>query len=197
MALNTFSGLEITKNLVHDDIQKLISDQILRLPSIKSDLRDHIQLGLTNNSGAMFLWVVMVFKELRRCYNAKEVKLALEYIPRDLESEYDRLFCQLLKRLPGGSGNSIGAFRTRRLFQLILGAMEPFSLDQLRHAYAVSCSSASDWEEHMLSEEGIIDTVGDFAMPQLESISLENCVFGLKTPTYPFCGARQERSILY
>lgn len=65
-ALKTFSGLEITKNLVHDDIQQLISDQILRLPNTKSDLRDHIQLVLTNNSGTMSLWVIMVFKELRR-----------------------------------------------------------------------------------------------------------------------------------
>lgn len=178
IALKTFSGLEITKNLVHDDIQKLVSDQILRLPSIKSDLRDHIQLGVTNNSGAMFLWVVMVFKELRRCYNAKEIKLALEHIPRDLESEYDRLFFQLLKRLPGGSGNSIGAFRTRRLFQLILGAMEPLSLDQLRHAYAASCSHESDWEEHMLSEEGIIDTVGDFVSISNERVYLGHASIG-------------------
>jgi antitoxin component HigA of HigAB toxin-antitoxin module len=171
-------GIEITKELVQDDIKKLIEAELLNISNIESHSCDYIRAVLNENATVMFLWVKMVFKELQRCFNAVEMRFALENIPQSLEEEYDRLFSQLMNRLGSCSRVSPAATRSRTLFQLVLGAVEPLSLNELRHAYAAFCSSDHNWKEYILSEEGIIASMGGFVQIRNDRVYLGHASVG-------------------
>ncbi|KAF7554371.1 hypothetical protein G7Z17_g2979 [Cylindrodendrum hubeiense] len=163
--LKVFTGIEITEDLVQGDMKMLISSELKHIPNLNPNLQNQIETVLMDKSTVMFLWVKLTFKELRRCFSAAEIKSTLDSLPRSLEAEYHRLFLQLASRLGCSSISSqpsIGARRARRLLQLILGAAEPLTLDELRHAYAVSSSSEADWRDYLLSDDGIIHSCGDF-----------------------------------
>ena len=92
----------------------------------------------------MFLWVKLVFQELRKCASPAEIRDKLQAIPRGLNEEYSWLFAQLISRVGGSSGAeglTMQLRRARSLFVLLAGAAEPLSMEELRHAYAMTCSS--------------------------------------------------------
>jgi tetratricopeptide (TPR) repeat protein len=164
--LQHFACLELTPELVHDDVARLVATCLDLATNIEGDeLRSHVRVKLAGESTYMFLWVKLVFKELQRCFSPAEVKAALESIPKGLDEEYHRLFKQLVRRTSGSAGArspSIQMQRARRLFALILGAAEPLTIDELRHAYAISTTADSNWRDHLLSRDGILDVCGDF-----------------------------------
>jgi hypothetical protein len=94
---------------------------------------------------------------------------------QDLDDEYHQLFVRLIQRLGGtpGSGNpSLPMRRARGLLGLIIGAAEPLTLDELRHAHAVATHPTAGWEEHLLVDDGIIDACGDFVQISANRIHL-------------------------
>ncbi|GAP83694.2 putative tetratricopeptide-like helical [Rosellinia necatrix] len=156
--------IEITEELIRPDINRFIMhhlDSSLKIPD--PGTRQLIQDTLQENSRVMFLWVSLIFGELNRCQLRRDVALALQQIPQDLDREYHRLFLRLQDRL-GGRRNrpSLSMERARCLLSWIIAAPEPLTYEELRCAFAISQCPNTEYDQYLLSEEGIMDTCGDF-----------------------------------
>lgn len=160
------SGVELSDEVTKGDICKFITYKIQEsavLKSMPDSLKDHIRQTLEEKSNGMFLWVELVFKELRHCYTPNSIRNCLQDLPRELEAEYARLFLRLIDRLHGDPRRptyQISVART--LLALIMGALESFTVDDLRHAYAASCCRGSMWREDLIPADAVLDLIGDF-----------------------------------
>ncbi|KAF2234618.1 hypothetical protein EV356DRAFT_501516 [Viridothelium virens] len=134
------------------------------------ELKLHVRETLQEKSMGMFLWIELVFKELRKCYSPASVRDCLMELPRDLDEEYFRLFKQVMHRLYGHQSKPSAQTKiTRTLLAIIIGAVEPLSIDELRYAYAALCGTDSSWED-LISEDAIFDFLGDFVTCRDERI---------------------------
>ncbi|KAI1323898.1 hypothetical protein F5Y16DRAFT_402997 [Xylariaceae sp. FL0255] len=163
---NPTRSIELSDGVTEGDIRNFIAHQIQESPILRilpSNLKDHIQHALEQGSKGMFLWVELVFKELRYCYSPNAIRSCLKDLPRDLEAEYARLFARLIHRLQGESKRPTTQIAVARaLLALIMGALEPLSMDDLRYAYAASCCSGSTWREDLITSDSVLDLIGDF-----------------------------------
>ncbi|KAJ2991007.1 hypothetical protein NUW58_g2684 [Xylaria curta] len=164
--LAKYSGIELSEDVTKGDISMMINHKIRESPHINAmpeNLRNHVQKTLQDMSSGMFLWVELVFKELRHCHSPDSVRNCLQDLPRGLEAEYARLFSRLMYRLHSQVDRPTPAMRTARtLLALIASALEPLTADDLRHAYAASCGKGQMWEGELITEDAIFDLVGDF-----------------------------------
>ncbi|KAM5357441.1 hypothetical protein ACJZ2D_016260 [Fusarium nematophilum] len=159
--------IELTRDLVQDDVTKFISSELDNCPNITDGtMRSTILRELESKSTVMFLWIELVFKELRSPFSPSEITSTLGRLPNELDREYCRLFSMVMERLGGRPNNpSIRITRARRLLSLIVGASRPLTVEELRLAYAFSSPSTSPescYQENLINEEGIIDGCGDF-----------------------------------
>ncbi|KAH7128976.1 hypothetical protein EDB81DRAFT_764127 [Dactylonectria macrodidyma] len=159
--------IELTRDLVQDDLNRFISFELDNCPSITDDaIRNNVRIELESKSTVMFLWIKLIFQELRASFSLSEVTSTLSRLPNELDREYCRLFSALMGRLGGRSNNpSVRTTRARRLLSLIVGASRPLTIEELRLAYASASPSTSPepcYQENLISEEGIIDGCEDF-----------------------------------
>ncbi|KAI8948032.1 hypothetical protein F4801DRAFT_604707 [Xylaria longipes] len=160
------SSVELSDEVTKGGICKFIAHKIQEsavLKGMPESLKHHIRQTLEQKSTGMFLWVELVFKELRYCYSPNAIRNCLQDLPRDLETEYVRLFSRLICRLHSDSKRptpQISAART--LLALIMGALESLTVDDLRHAYAASCCRGSMWREELITADAVLDLIGDF-----------------------------------
>ncbi len=175
-ALKQLPSLELTQDLLHDDIAQLIAAELSLSTNITSDsFRDHVQCVLQDKATVMFLWVKLVFRELQKCFSAAEIKATLDDLPADLDEEYRRLFAALARRLGQVNPTAEPPIRVRRaqgLLSIIVGTAEPLTLEELRYAYATTSHPGKGWEEHLLSDDGILDACGDFVQISGDRIHL-------------------------
>ncbi|KAK0741594.1 hypothetical protein B0T21DRAFT_345493 [Apiosordaria backusii] len=133
-------------------------------------------IDLEARSTVMFLWIKLVFKELRSSYSTNEVECTLQRVPDQLDREYHRLFFLLKARLHGRPNKiSVGMERTRGLLRLIVGASRPLTVMELRLAYSFSQQSTTTTSmrsENIISDEGIIASCGDFITIQNNYVCL-------------------------
>ncbi|KAI8625515.1 hypothetical protein F5Y19DRAFT_449783 [Xylariaceae sp. FL1651] len=159
-------SIELSEDITREDIFKLISHKLREsrnLNAMSEQLKAHIQQTLQEKSTGMFLWVELVFKELQHCHSPRAVRDCLRDLPQDLEAEYARLFSKLMNRLPGQVGRPTSSIRAARtLLALIMGATEPLTVHALRHAYAASCGKDHMWEDDLITEDAVLDYIGDF-----------------------------------
>ncbi|KAI0552944.1 hypothetical protein F4679DRAFT_30471 [Xylaria curta] len=156
--------IEVTEELIRPDINQLILHHLNNSLKIQdAATRRLVQETLQENSSVMFLWVTLIFGELNRCQLLSEIDRTLCQVPRDLDREYQRLFVYLQKRL-GGTRHapSLSMERAKCLLSWIIAAPEPLTYEELRCAFAISQCPDAGYEQYMLSEEGIMDTCGDF-----------------------------------
>ncbi|KAI0817308.1 hypothetical protein GGR55DRAFT_673145 [Xylaria sp. FL0064] len=159
-------SIELSEDVTRRDISLFINHKIRDSPHLDAmpeHVRSHIQRVLQEKSTGMFLWVDLVFKELRYCHSPSLVRDCLEALPRQLEDEYARLFSQLISRLHGETDRLGSPIRmARTLLALIMSALEPLTIDDLRHAYAASCGKGRLWEDELITEDAVLDLIGDF-----------------------------------
>ncbi|KAI9660601.1 MAG: hypothetical protein M1821_009953 [Bathelium mastoideum] len=158
--------IELSEDVTKDDISRFIAYKLQESPNLdamSTELKLHLQEALLEKSTGMFLWVELVFKELRKCYSPAAVRECLGELPRSLDDEYSRLFKQVMHRLYGSHNKpSTQTKATRALLAFIVGTIEPLSVDDLRYAYAALCSAGPNWEDHLISEPAVLDFLGDF-----------------------------------
>ncbi|KAI0538634.1 hypothetical protein GGR58DRAFT_500980 [Xylaria digitata] len=156
--------IEITEDLIRPDINQLILyhlDSSLKVQDAAT--RQLVQETLQESSRVMFLWVTLIFGALNRCHLPSEIEYTLHRVPRDLDREYHRLFICLQDRLGGTRGSpSLSMERAKCLLTWIVAAPEPLTYEELRCAFAISQCPDKDYGKYMISEEGIVDTCGDF-----------------------------------
>lgn len=156
--------IELTPELVKDDMNKFIQYELDNCPDHHKGIKDFIQMELKSKSTVMFLWVKLVFKELRVSFSEAEVHHTLSHLPDQLGQEYHRLFTMLSQRLQGRQKKpSVGMQRAKDLLGLIIGAARPMTMTELRIAYAYSSvpNGGDKYCERSISEEAIIDACGD------------------------------------
>ncbi|KAI1308573.1 hypothetical protein F5Y03DRAFT_92059 [Xylaria venustula] len=156
--------IEITEDLIRPDINHFIVhhlDSSLKIQDAAT--RQLVQETLQQNSDVMFLWVTLIFGELSRCQLPSEIARTLRQVPMDLDREYHRLLACLQDRL-GGSRNkpSVSMKRAKCLLSWIIAAPEPLTYEELRCAFAISQCPNKEYDQHMLSKAGIMDSCGDF-----------------------------------
>ncbi|KAI1774621.1 hypothetical protein F4818DRAFT_418445, partial [Hypoxylon cercidicola] len=158
--------IELSEEITKDDISQFIAHKLHGSPNLAAmpnGLRVKVQETLREKSAGMFLWVELVFKELRHCYSPHSVQECLQDLPGDLEAEYVRLFTKLIRQLHGQPGKpSHQTIVTRTLLALIVGALEPLSINDLRYALATSHCRDQGWEDHLISEDAVFHFLGDF-----------------------------------
>lgn len=160
------ASFEVTRDLVHDDLRLFISSELDKCPNITDEpKRNMVQRELDAKSTVMFLWIKLVFHELRSSFSPSEISHTLGRIPEELDREYSRLLTMLMTRLHGRSSNpSVGMVRAKALLEIIVGASRPLSLMELRliHAFGfLGDEPQMKLSDVLISDEGIIDACGD------------------------------------
>ncbi|KAI0105673.1 hypothetical protein GGR51DRAFT_181408 [Nemania sp. FL0031] len=159
-------SIELTEDVTRADISVFIDYKIKEAPGLNAmpeQLRSHVQDTLREKSTGMFLWVELVFKELRHCHSPNSVTDCLQDLPQDLEAEYARLFTRLAHRLHSQVDKPTPPVRAARtLLALVMSALEPLTVDDLRYAYAASCGKGQMWEDELITEDAVFDLIGDF-----------------------------------
>ncbi|KAI0445804.1 hypothetical protein F4803DRAFT_506479 [Xylaria telfairii] len=159
------SSIELLEEATKGDIHKFIAYKIQEsvvLKEMPESLKDHIRQTLEQKSTGMFLWVELVFKELRYCYSPTAIRDCLQDLPRDLEAEYARLFSRLMYRHSDSKRPTPQINAAHTLLALIMGALESLTVDDLRYAYAASCGRGSMWREDLITADAVLDLIGDF-----------------------------------
>jgi hypothetical protein len=158
--------IELSEDITNTDITRFITHRLQscqNLDDVSDELRLDIRQGLQEKSTGMFLWVDLAFKELRKCYSPAALRDCLDELPRSLDDEYCRLFSQVFGRLSGRTTKpSAQAKAARSLLALIIGAIEPLSVEELRYAYAVLCDDGPGWRDQLISRDAVLDSLGDF-----------------------------------
>ncbi|KAF4459991.1 Tetratricopeptide-like helical [Fusarium albosuccineum] len=156
--------LEITENLIREDIHRLVAAELNESLTIHTPaIKDMVQESLEAKTQVMFLWATLVFKELRRCFSVEEVKQTLKQVPYDLDREYHRLFLQLMTRTRGTLTNpSPSMKRARCLISSLLACPEPMTAEDLCYSYAAQVNSSGTIEDDLITVDGIMDACGDF-----------------------------------
>ncbi|TGJ84715.1 hypothetical protein E0Z10_g4063 [Xylaria hypoxylon] len=156
--------IEVTEELVRPDINQLILyhlDSSLKIQDAAT--RQLVQETLQETSRVMFLWVTLIFGELKRCQLPNEIVHTLHQVPRNLDREYYRLFFRFQDRLGGTRHTpSLSMERAKCLLSWIIASPEPLTYEELRCAFAISQCPDKGYEQYMISEDGIMDTCGDF-----------------------------------
>ncbi|KAJ8128696.1 hypothetical protein O1611_g4939 [Lasiodiplodia mahajangana] len=159
-------SIELTEDVTRGDISMFIDYRIKESPQLNAmseHLRAHVQEMLREKSTGMFLWVELVFKELRHCHSPSSITDCLQDLPQDLEAEYARLFTRLIHRLHSQARKPTPPVRAARtLLALVMSALEPLTIDDLRYAYAASCGKGKMWEDELITEDAVFDLIGDF-----------------------------------
>ncbi|KAI1132234.1 hypothetical protein F5Y10DRAFT_284128 [Nemania abortiva] len=157
-------SIEIKEELIRPDLNQLILHHLDSSLSIQdSATRQLVQKTLQESSRIMFLWATLIFGELKRCQFPNEIERTLRQVPRDLDREYHRLFTRLQDRLGGARKSpSLSMERAKCLLSWIIAAPEPLTYEELRSAFAISHCPDEGYDRYMISEDGIMDTCGDF-----------------------------------
>ncbi|TVY85568.1 Kinesin light chain [Lachnellula suecica] len=152
--------IEMTPNAVKEDIRRFIHAETGKLEAIGTeDLRAQVKRTLEDKSDGIFLWVKMMFGELRKAANADEVEKMLCILPRGLHKAYSFLFGRLLERL-----GTLELNRAQSLLQIIMAACRPLSIDELCYTYALVSEPGVEISKHLMPrpDKGILDVCGDF-----------------------------------
>ena len=122
--------LEITPEDLHHDIRKFAEYKISRNPRLSHPaVCDTILKGILEHHEGMFLWVYLMFKELKACISVEEVQMTLLQIPGGLEATYISIVQRLQKSLTRRAAET-----TRKILTWVLGSARPLSMDELREA---------------------------------------------------------------
>ena len=122
--------LKIGPEDVADDIKAYVSYQISERPMLSDPrVRPRIIRILNARSKGMFLWVVLMIKELESLSTIDEIDEALSSIPEDLPGLYERI----LKRLHSNLKSSKRLLSIRLLRWIVL-AKRPLNHEELKDA---------------------------------------------------------------
>lgn len=160
--------IELTRDLVLADLNRLISAELDNCPNVTDDkTRSIVRRELDAKSTVTFLWIKLVFQVFRSSFGLRVVSHTLGSMPEELDREYSRLFSMLMTRMHGRPDNpSLGMARAKGLLEIIVGASRPLSVMELCLAYAFSSMSEepnAGYLDCLVTEEDIIDACGDFA----------------------------------
>jgi hypothetical protein len=115
---------------IQGDVEAFSAFKIARSARLSHPLvRDKILDALISRHEGMFLWVVLMLKELKACVTVEDVQSALTQLPTGLEAVYTAIVDRLEKTLTRGAIEV-----SRKVLAWVLGSGRPLSMDELREA---------------------------------------------------------------
>lgn len=128
--LDHLENLQIRPEDIHQDIRKFAEYKIGRSPRLSHPaVCDNILKSVLSRHDGMFLWVYLMFKELKACISVEEVQMTLLQIPGGLEETYISIVQRLQKSLTRRAAET-----TRKILTWVLGSARSLSMDELREA---------------------------------------------------------------
>ena len=117
------------------DISRFADDFLTRDLKLTGEILNEARDYITNHAQGVFVWVGLVRSELLRYaetgYRGPEILKLLKGLPQELETLYQRMFSRLekvpLRDIQDG----------KRLFEFVLFALRPLTVEELRDALAV------------------------------------------------------------
>jgi len=126
------------------DISRFADDFLNRDAKLTGKTLNEASDYITKHAQGVFVWVRLVRSELVRCaetgYRGSEIFEVLRGLPRELEPFYQRMFNTLENGLPQEIRDGI------RLFEFVLFALRPLTVEELRDALAVPDDHNSCYE---------------------------------------------------
>ena len=155
-------SLEVNAELVSQAIDKYIDYKVSQLTSIRNDnvLQSEVRKQLREKADGTFLWVALVFEELRNFFLAGDVLRILKGVPRGLQPLYDRMMEQIGKL-------EWYAESCRRVLSITILAYRPLHLLELR-----ILAGLQDNISNMADLERIINLCGSFLTIREDQIYL-------------------------
>ena len=128
--LRSSPTIEIIQFDIQRDIEAFSAFKIARSARLSHPLvKDKILEALASRHEGMFLWVVLMLKELKACVSVEDVQSTLNRLPTGLEAVYAAIVDRLEKTLRHGA-IEVG----RKVLAWVLGSARPLSMDELREA---------------------------------------------------------------
>ena len=144
--LEQVETLEITPEDVHHDIEAFVQFKVARNVRLSHPLvRDIVIDSVLNQHNGMFLWVVLMLKELKACISVEEVRMTLMQIPSGLEGLYSKIIRRLEQSLTRRAAEV-----AKNVLTWVLGSARNLTMDELREA--LSCQYQA--QGHTLLSDG-------------------------------------------
>ena len=144
--LEHVESLEITPEDVHHDIEALVHFKVARNVRLSHPLvRDIVIDSVLNQHNGMFLWVVLMLKELKACISVEDVQMTLMQVPSGLEGLYSKIIRRLEQSLTRRAAEV-----AKNILTWVLGSARTLTMDELREA--LSCQYQA--QGHTLLSDG-------------------------------------------
>ncbi|KAI6088401.1 hypothetical protein F4821DRAFT_233642 [Hypoxylon rubiginosum] len=173
---------------IQNELARLNPDNVMEMPTVNPDIKDFIQArlvtcleneelaigdpalvieiqeALEEGAQGMFLWVVLQIQTICAQKTDKDIRIALQELPDDLPETFHRI---LLKA--GG----LGLEYQSRLLNLIISAIRPLSIDELREAVSVDPTSTI-WDPSRLINDinVVVATCGSLLVVDEEQLTV-------------------------
>ncbi|TFK17756.1 ankyrin [Coprinopsis marcescibilis] len=140
--------------MLHDaDIEPLIKEKLGRMKTLrnlmeKDGWKDKVLKVILERSSGMFLIASLQLDMLGRCLHLKDLRKALETLPRGLEAMYTAT----MERIENNDGSELA----RRALAWLVYAQGSLTVDDLRHALAVDPSNFTFDSELLVDADTLI-----------------------------------------
>ena len=92
--------LDVSPEDISDDIHAFILAKVAKSPRLSNPLiRELVIQKLSDGHFGMFLWVYLMFKELKSCYSVAQVRKTLAQLPKGLDGIYETILLRLEQNL--------------------------------------------------------------------------------------------------
>lgn len=127
------------------DIRLYLEASMDELPSIDEQGRQHIVYQILKKSAGCFLWVSLIFQELRNVHTSSDVRKILDEVPTDMNELYARILATM-------STASYGKVLAKAILIWTVCSTRPLKTSELHNALQLDLKEATD------SVEGSIES---------------------------------------
>ncbi|TGZ81503.1 hypothetical protein EX30DRAFT_319098, partial [Ascodesmis nigricans] len=144
--------LHITPSVIDDDIKLFIKEEIVRHPrlrKLKPDLKEEVQLILSNGAHGMFRWAACQLESIASKRLDRDIRAALTQLPTTLEETYTRILADI-----GQSDRDIAL----RVLNWLVCSFRPMLIHEVIEAIAIELDTGNIDPEYRLEHpEDLLD----------------------------------------
>ena len=128
---------QISEEDSKSDIALYLEANMNELPSIDEKGRQHIVHQILEKSAGCFLWVSLIFQELRKVHTSTDVRNILDEVPSDMNEIYARI-------LESMSTASYGKVLAKPILTWTVCSTRPLKTSELHHALQLDLKDSTD-----------------------------------------------------
>jgi hypothetical protein len=101
---------EMNMEDTQDDIKLYLETMLKTIPLLNESFTVQVSQAILRKSCGCFLWVVLVFNELRSAYNEEAALQIIEGLPQGMEPLYERILASILSLTRGRKYSKLSWF---------------------------------------------------------------------------------------